>query len=689
MNFTDVFGSQTVPPAEESFAEYAVTGTESYLVWPEQYGGQGLLLADITELTPSGGGVQVTLPPADAVSRGESFILRNRGAESIELLNTDAVPQALLPAGQSLFLYIDDNATPAGGWSSFVYGTGTSAADAAELVGDGLSVQAGRLQVNVDYRALNSDYVLVEADRGQLLDAVVGTLTIDLPLSSAFNPGFICYLRNSSEGDLTINPTTPELINGSPSLTLSVQDSVALMNTGSGWVTVGFGQSVSGAFSETIVNAAAGSTALSSADVAGRMIRVTGVATADITVTLPPIDNIYFVSIDPSVGAFNVVFTTGSGLVSSLTANQRTVLSSDGTNVVPAVTTTVTSTLALVDGSAAAPSINFSLDPDTGIFRKANNAIGFAVGGVEAMSLTPTGATLATPLALNQGGTGATTAEGVRTALGLDGRYAQRSNNLSDLASIPTARQNLLIDNVTNDAQLKIASNLSDVANAATAFNNIKQSATDTYPGVVELATDAEVQAGVDTTRAVTPAGAKAAITSSLIGAFPVGAVYITVTNTNPGTFLGGTWTQIAQGRTLIGVGSLSGDTYTAGATGGSARVTLAVDEIPSHNHGGVTGLQSNDHSHAAWTDAQGSHQHSYIDRYKVPGTGAGDWGSPNEGGMTDQWRLTEFAGSHAHNVGVGGVTANHNHSIPAQGGGAAHENRMPYLAVFFWQRTA
>lgn len=689
MNFTDVFGSQTVPPAEESFAEYAVTGTESYLVWPEQYGGQGLLLADITELTPSGGGVQVTLPPADAVSRGESFILRNRGAESIELLNTDAVPQATLPAGQSLFLYIDDNTTPAGGWSSFVYGAGTSAADAAELAGDGLSVQAGRLQVNVDYRALNSDYVLVEADRGQLLDAVVGTLTIDLPLSSELDSGFVCYLRNSSEGDLTINPTAPELINGSPSLTLSVQDSVALMNTGSGWVTVGFGQSVSGAFSETIVNAAAGNTSLSSADVAGRMIRVTGVATADITVTLPPIDNIYFVSVDPAMGAFNVTFTTGSGLVSSLTANQRTILSCDGTNVITAVTTTVTSTLALVDGSAAAPSINFSLDPNTGLFRKGNDQLGVAAGGAEVAVFGAAGLSLSAPLPIASGGTSANTVEGARTALGLDGRYTQRANNLSDLSSISTARQNLLINNVTNDAQLKIASNLFDVANAATAFNNIKQAATTDYMGVVELATNAEAQTGTDTVRAVTPAGVKAAIAAGLIAAFPVGSVYITTTATSPSTFLGGTWSQIAQGRTLIGVGTLGSDTYAALDTGGAARVTLTPSEMPAHDHGGNTGINNVGHTHSGTTTTEGAHTHTVIDRYKVPGTGAGDWGSPNEGGMTEVTRTTSTNGAHSHTFTTGGQSANHTHSIPSQGGGDAHENRMPYLAVYFWQRTA
>lgn len=51
------------------------------------------------------------------------------------------------------------------------------------------------------------------------------------------------------------------------------------------------------------------------------------------------------------------------------------------------------------------------------------------------------------------------------------------------------------------------ANNLSDVANAVTSFTNIKQDATDSATGVVELATNSEVQTGTDTTRAVTPAG--------------------------------------------------------------------------------------------------------------------------------------------------------------------------------------
>lgn len=50
------------------------------------------------------------------------------------------------------------------------------------------------------------------------------------------------------------------------------------------------------------------------------------------------------------------------------------------------------------------------------------------------------------------------------------------------------------------------SNNLASMASAATSFSNIKQAATDTATGVVELATDAETQTGTDTSRAITAA---------------------------------------------------------------------------------------------------------------------------------------------------------------------------------------
>jgi hypothetical protein len=60
--------------------------------------------------------------------------------------------------------------------------------------------------------------------------------------------------------------------------------------------------------------------------------------------------------------------------------------------------------------------------------------------------------------------------------------------------------------------ELLASNNLSDVGSAATAFANIKQAATTSATGVVELATDAEAIAMSDTARAVTPSNLDASV---------------------------------------------------------------------------------------------------------------------------------------------------------------------------------
>ena len=59
---------------------------------------------------------------------------------------------------------------------------------------------------------------------------------------------------------------------------------------------------------------------------------------------------------------------------------------------------------------------------------------------------------------------------------------------------------------------------------------------------------------------------------------YPIGYIYISINSTNPSTYFGGTWEQIAGGRILIGVGTgtdVDGVTKTIAAqeTGGSYRL--------------------------------------------------------------------------------------------------------------------
>ena len=176
---------------------------------------------------------------------------------------------------------------------------------------------------------------------------------------------------------------------------------------------------------------------------------------------------------------------------------------------------------------------------------------------------------------------------------------------------------------------------------------------------------------------------------TAMASIYPVGSIYIGATSANPATLLGfGAWTQIAQGRTLIGVGTLGTDTYAAGATGGTARVTLTTAEMPSHNHGGLTGGQSNDHTHSGGTSTDGAHIHNV--GQGTPGINySGSGSNPYFGAVGPSPYQTGEAGAHSHSFTTWGSSANHTHGISAEGGGGAHENRMPYLAVYFWQRTA
>lgn len=123
---------------------------------------------------------------------------------------------------------------------------------------------------------------------------------------------------------------------------------------------------------------------------------------------------------------------------------------------------------------------------------------------------------------------------------------------------------------------------------------------------------------------------------------YPVGSIYISVNSTNPSNYFGGTWEQIKD-RFLLA----SGNTYQAGTIGGEATHTLTVNEIPSHNHF-VDFRKSKNFNTGNIYDA-------YFPAYATPNT----WTD-----APDRY------------------TAN-------TGGGQAHNNMPPYLAVYIWKRVA
>ena len=95
---------------------------------------------------------------------------------------------------------------------------------------------------------------------------------------------------------------------------------------------------------------------------------------------------------------------------------------------------------------------------------------------------------------------------------------------------------------------------------------------------------------------------------------YPVGSVYITYNNVNPGTFLGGIWERFGQGRTLVGEGTGNdGSTsmsFTANDTGGEYIHSMVRNDIGYIYYGAL--LNSNGNQ-------MGVHDHNKNMKTKIP----------------------------------------------------------------------
>jgi microcystin-dependent protein len=131
--------------------------------------------------------------------------------------------------------------------------------------------------------------------------------------------------------------------------------------------------------------------------------------------------------------------------------------------------------------------------------------------------------------------------------------------------------------------------------------------------------------------------------------------------------------------RFIVGVSS----SKPKGSIGGAETVVLTALQMPAHDHGGKTGNEpSPDHLH---NDAPaGAHGHTARYRPVKEGTGTASsyvrpWNTAD--GTTGNTSGSPVA-DHKHPSGPADRSLAHQHSIPLQGGGQAHENMPPYYAL-------
>ena len=146
---------------------------------------------------------------------------------------------------------------------------------------------------------------------------------------------------------------------------------------------------------------------------------------------------------------------------------------------------------------------------------------------------------------------------------------------------------------------------------------------------------------------------------------YPVGSIYMSANNVNPGTFLGGTWTQITD-KFLLAAGSK----YTAGSVGGSATKTISTANLPNYT------LYSASHTHT-----QAAHNHGIPGYNQANGSGSGISKEDATSTVNNNWAYSTTSATPT----INGTTI----TVTSGGSGTAMDIMPPYEVVYTWKRTA
>jgi hypothetical protein len=346
------------------------------------------------DVTATVAGLSLILPSAQQVSVGQNIIIRNTGSNPFNVVNAGLGVITTIASGIANFIYLTSNTNDNGTWTVITFGAGTSSANAATLAGYGLVALNTTLNQQYTFSTISSSYTILPSNRAGFIVWNGGAGTLTLPISSNVGANWFVIVRNNGSGVVTVQPQGTDTIDGNANAQLQLTESFVIVCNGSGYNTFAYGRSNQFAFTTLVKNVTGGTVTLTSAEGANVIQEYTGVLTSNCTVVVPSTVQLYSLQ-NNTTGAFTLTFkTTSVGADTVVLPQTQTIIAiCDGTNVYNAQTATSSTlgSLTLSNGTAAAPSLNFTGDTTSGLYLVGSAQLGFTIAGANKMTLTSTG----------------------------------------------------------------------------------------------------------------------------------------------------------------------------------------------------------------------------------------------------------------------------------------------------------
>jgi hypothetical protein len=385
---------QTINPSQIGYEALTIS-TSTSLDWPINGTTSTDVVAAIIQVTATVGSLSLRMPSALQVSTGQSVLIQNIGSNSFTVTTASGATIITIASGVAQYIFLTNNSTNDGTWSTVTFGAGTSSANAAALAGYGIVASGTTLNQEYAESSVFSSTTLNSTYRAQFLVWSGGVGTITLPTASTVGNGWFVMVRNGGTGILTLTPSGTDTIDTAATQQLQLTESLVIVSNGvDGYATFAYGRSNTFAYTQLAKVVTGGTTTLTAVEYANVVQGYSGALLSNQIVVLPSTVQIYYLN-NQTTGSFSLTFKTSAVGAATVTVAQGQTLTvvCDGTNVYNSSSAsggTVT-TLTINSGSAAAPSLNFTGNTNTGLYQPATNQVGFALNGANALTLTTSG----------------------------------------------------------------------------------------------------------------------------------------------------------------------------------------------------------------------------------------------------------------------------------------------------------